>query len=60
LDETPVGDISRFEKEFLAYLDASQPEILASIRDTKDLTADNEKALGEAIKKYLKGFAASV
>ncbi|WNQ11553.1 F0F1 ATP synthase subunit alpha [Paenibacillus aurantius] len=59
LDEVPVQDIGRFEKEFLAFLDSSHPEILASIRDTKDIVADNEKALGEAITKFLKGFAVS-
>ena len=40
------------KKNFLAYVDANKPEILASIRDTKDLTADNEKALVEAIKTF--------
>jgi F-type H+-transporting ATPase subunit alpha len=43
----------------LFHIDSTYPEILASIRDTKDLTADNEKALGEAITKFLKGFATS-
>jgi F-type H+-transporting ATPase subunit alpha len=59
LDEVPVQDISRFEKEFLFHVESTYPEILASIRDTKDLTADNEKALGETISKFLKGFATS-
>src|SRR4051794_30545234 len=44
LDEIPVANILRFEKEFLAYLESNKGEILASIRDTKDITADNEKA----------------
>lgn len=60
LDEIPVGDILRFEREFLGYLDTSAPEILASIRDTKDLTADNENALKDAIEKFRKGFATNV
>jgi F-type H+-transporting ATPase subunit alpha len=51
--------VLRFEREFLAFLDANHPEIYASIRDTKDLTADNEKALGEAIGKFKKSFAVS-
>jgi F-type H+-transporting ATPase subunit alpha len=59
LDDIPVKDVLRFEKEFLAFLDMSHPEILASIRDTKDLTADNEKALGAAIEKFKKGFSVS-
>jgi F-type H+-transporting ATPase subunit alpha len=59
LDDLPVQDVRRFESEFLAFLDASHPEILASIRDTKDITADNEKALIEAIQQFKKGFARS-
>ncbi|MFD0673722.1 F0F1 ATP synthase subunit alpha [Cohnella sp. GCM10027633] len=56
-DDIPVGDVRRFESEFLSYLDANRPEIFASIRDTKDLTADNDKALVEAIGVFKKGFA---
>jgi F-type H+-transporting ATPase subunit alpha len=57
LDEIPVGDILRFEKEFHAYLDSNSPEIGQSIRDTKDITSDNEKALVDAINKFKKSFA---
>lgn len=60
LDEIPLTDIIRFEREFLVYLDSNKPEILASIRDTKDLTADNEKALQAAIEQFRKGFATNV
>lgn len=59
LDDLPVQDVRRFEAEFLGYLDSNRPEILQSIRDTKDITADNDKALLEAIQQFKKGFAAS-
>lgn len=59
LDEIPVADVRRFESEFLAYMASSQDAILQSIRDTKDLTADNEKALVDAINTFKKGFATS-
>ncbi|CAM4152444.1 F0F1 ATP synthase subunit alpha [Paenibacillus alkaliterrae] len=59
LDEIPVSDILRFEKEFHAYLDSNSPEIGQSIRDTKDIVADNEKALVDAINKFKKSFAVS-
>ncbi|NIK71069.1 MULTISPECIES: F0F1 ATP synthase subunit alpha [unclassified Paenibacillus] len=59
LDDIPVQDILRFEKEFLAFLDSSHPEIGESIRTTKDLVADNEKALVDAITKFKKGFSVS-
>lgn len=60
LDDVPVVDIGRFEKEFLLFIDTSYPQVLASIRDTKDLTSDNEKVLIEAIGQFKKGFSPSV
>ncbi|HEY0828463.1 MAG TPA: F0F1 ATP synthase subunit alpha [Bacilli bacterium] len=60
LDDIALEDIGRFEKEFLAYMDSAQAGILTSIRDSKDLSKDNETALIEAIGKFKKGFAASV
>jgi len=59
LDDIPVSDVLRFEKEFLFHLESNQPEILQSIVDTKDITADNEKALIDAINKFKKGFNVS-
>jgi F-type H+-transporting ATPase subunit alpha len=59
VDDLPVQDIRRFESEFLAFLDASHPEILASIRDTKDITPENENALKDAIQQFKKSFARS-
>ncbi|OPA75716.1 F0F1 ATP synthase subunit alpha [Paenibacillus selenitireducens] len=56
LDDIPVADVLRFENEFLFFLDSNKPEILASIRDTKDITADNDKALVDAINQFKKGF----
>jgi len=60
LDDIAIGDILRFEQEFLAFLDSKYPQIGASIRDTKDLVADNEKALVDAINEFKRSFAASV
>ncbi|MFC4303510.1 F0F1 ATP synthase subunit alpha [Cohnella boryungensis] len=57
LDTIPVQDVRRFESEFLSYVDANRPEIFSSIRDTKDLTAETDKALIDAIAAFKKGFA---
>ncbi|MHA6481384.1 F0F1 ATP synthase subunit alpha [Paenibacillus sp. strain BS8-2] len=57
LDDVALEKIGRFEREFLAFLDSNHPEIGASIRDTKDLVADNEKALVAAIQTFKKSFA---
>jgi F-type H+-transporting ATPase subunit alpha len=40
-------------------MDSSAAEVAQSIRDTKDLTADNEAALKAAIDKFKRGFATS-
>lgn len=57
VDTIPVQDVRRFEAEFLSYVDANRPEILSSIRDTKDLTPETDKALVDAIAAFKKGFA---
>ena len=59
LDDIPLSDVRRFEKEFLAFVDSNHPEIYQSITDTKDLTDDNVKALEAAIAQFKKSFATS-
>ena len=59
LDDIPLQDVRRFEAEFHAWVDANRPEIFASIRDTKDLTPENEQALVNAIQEFKKSFAVS-
>lgn len=51
LDTVPVDDIVRFEEEFYAFFDAQHPEILETIRDTKDLP--EEAVLDTAITEFL-------
>ncbi|HEW0672326.1 TPA: F0F1 ATP synthase subunit alpha [Streptococcus pneumoniae] len=51
LDTVPVDDIVRFEEEFHAFFDAQHPEILETIRDTKDLS--EEAVLDAAITEFL-------
>ncbi|GGN93339.1 F0F1 ATP synthase subunit alpha [Saccharibacillus kuerlensis] len=57
LDDIPVADVRRFEREFLIYMASEHQAILDSIIQTKDLTSDNDKALVAAIEKFKKGFA---
>ncbi|EXX87373.1 ATP F0F1 synthase subunit alpha [Paenibacillus darwinianus] len=57
LDDLPVDRIGRFEQELHAYLESNSPEIARAIRDSKDLSADTEKALAEAITKFKRSFA---
>ncbi|MDS3410842.1 F0F1 ATP synthase subunit alpha [Streptococcus pneumoniae] len=51
LDTVPVDDIVHFEEEFHTFFDAQHPEILETIRDTKDLP--EEAVLDAAIAEFL-------
>ncbi|TRY25734.1 F0F1 ATP synthase subunit alpha [Brevibacillus sp. LEMMJ03] len=57
LDDIPVEDVRRFEKEFLSYLDSNKPQLLEHIRTTKELP--DEKELNAAIEEFKKGFSVS-
>ncbi len=56
LIDIPVEDILRFQAELFDYIDTKYPEILESIRSTKELTGDNEKALVKAIEECKASF----
>ena len=56
LIDIPVEDILRFEQELFDYIDTKYPEILESIRKTKEMTAENEKALIKAIEECKASF----
>ena len=47
-----VSCIADFEKELFDFIDTKYPEIPQSIRESKELSADNEEALVKAIKEF--------
>ncbi|MGO0063685.1 F0F1 ATP synthase subunit alpha [Brevibacillus fluminis] len=57
VDDIPVGDVTRFEKELLAFIESNKPQLLEHIRSTKDLPAEAD--LNAAIEEFKKGFAVS-
>lgn len=59
LDDIALVDVHRFEAEFLSFIESQHADVLQSITDTKDLTADNEAKLKEVIEKFKRGFATS-
>jgi len=59
VDKLPVSSLKAFEHDLHAHLEAKHPEILASIRDKKELDADNQKKLSDVITKFAKDFAAA-
>ena len=50
LDDVAISDIRRFEQELYTYLDNERPQVLAHIRDTKDLP--EKSVLNEAIESF--------
>ena len=59
LKKIAVEDISEFEKDLFDYIDSAHPDITQSIRDTKDLTSENEERLKEALNEYVEKFLKS-
>ena len=54
--DIPVEDVLRFEEELFEYVATKYPEIPESIRTTKVLDEDTEKALIKAIEECKKAF----
>ncbi|MCS1352282.1 F0F1 ATP synthase subunit alpha [Mechercharimyces sp. CAU 1602] len=59
LDDIPVEDVSRFEQEFLSYMDSEHKDVLKSIVEKKVLEEATEEKLKGAIATFKKGFAVS-
>ncbi|MGH3878843.1 MAG: F0F1 ATP synthase subunit alpha [Actinophytocola sp.] len=59
LDSVPVGDVRRFETELLEHMRHNEAGVLAEIRDTKDLSEDNEERLVNAINAVKEQFTAA-
>lgn len=57
IDDIPVHDVTRFEKEYLAYMAANYSELGDSIRNEKKITDETEKALRQAIETFKDTFA---
>ncbi|WP_058308695.1 F0F1 ATP synthase subunit alpha [Gracilibacillus massiliensis] len=57
IDDIPVEDITRFEDEFLAWLDQNKKELLSTIRETGALADDND--MRGAVEEFKKTFVVS-
>ena len=56
LDDVPLDDVIRFEREFLDYIQREHSGIYDAIRETRDLSGDTASGLKEAIEDFRKGF----
>jgi F-type H+/Na+-transporting ATPase subunit alpha len=59
LDEVPIEDVRRFEREFLDYLGRDRAEIFDSIANTNDLSDDTVQLLEKAINEFKGQFVTS-
>ncbi|RKT85673.1 ATP synthase F1 subcomplex alpha subunit [Saccharopolyspora antimicrobica] len=59
LDSVPVGDVRRFESEFLAHMRRSHATTLKDIVETGKLSDDGEKVIVDAVEDFKKQFTAS-
>ncbi|MEU8345703.1 ATP synthase F1 subcomplex alpha subunit [Actinomadura meyerae] len=59
LDDVPVADIRRFEREFLEYIQREEGGLLTAIRETGQLSDDGLTSLKNAITEFKKGFQTS-
>ena len=58
LDDIPVSEVTRFEREFYTFMDAKYSNVLTSIRESKNLDAETEEELKKAIEDFKSQFAA--
>jgi F-type H+-transporting ATPase subunit alpha len=60
VDDVPVAQVRRFEKEFVEYLDINAPEVLRGVKDSKTLSDDAKAALKSQVAAFKEGFMASL
>jgi F-type H+-transporting ATPase subunit alpha len=59
LDDVPLEDIRRFEREFLDYLKRDHGAVLTTIRETTDLSDDSVNLLEKAVASFKQQFTTS-
>jgi F-type H+-transporting ATPase subunit alpha len=56
-DKLELGQVRSFEQELLTYLRGQHPEVLESIRTTRELTKETEATLRQGLDTFAKQFA---
>ncbi len=59
MDEVPVGDVRRFERELLDYLHRQEQGLMTSIKEGGKMSDDTLVAVGDAIAAFKKQFETS-
>lgn len=58
LDDIPTAEVSRFEQEFLKFMEMNHPDIAKTIKDTRSLDDDTADKLKKAIEEFKGQFVA--
>lgn len=56
MDEIPVKDVKRFEKEVLEFIEVKYKKIFDSIKKDKDVSKETEELLKKAGQEFLSTF----
>jgi F-type H+-transporting ATPase subunit alpha len=56
IDKLPLDSISRFEAEYLEFLESKYPNILDEIRDKKALSDELREKMSKSVEEFLKMF----
>ncbi len=56
LDDIAVEDVRRFEAELIKHVETNKPDLLASIREKKELTKEIKADLENLLKEFKKNF----
>jgi F-type H+-transporting ATPase subunit alpha len=60
LDEIPLGDIARYERELLELMELKHEDLLRAIAETKDLGAEITEGLKGIIRQFTDSFKATI
>ncbi|MEK6650545.1 MAG: F0F1 ATP synthase subunit alpha, partial [Bacteroidota bacterium] len=60
LDEPPLAEVRRFEREFLEFMDLKHRSLLERIASSKDLSKETEQELHAIAKQFKSRFMASM
>jgi len=60
LDEIPIQHVTRFQDDFLQEVENMHPDIIKSIADTKDLTAENTEKMNKVLTDFSERFKSTL
>ena len=58
IDQLPTDAVGRYERELLAFVESKHPQILADLREKRELTDDIKKRLNVVLEEFKGRFAA--